>query len=254
MRDLFVNRRLKTNLSQFFTIIVMSFMLSACGFHLRGDYLLPTDVKEMSLTSYDDYSTVTKELRKELRTNDINIVKPSSQTPNLHLIDENDGDTTVSIYQNSRAAEKQLNYSVQYQITIPGKGTQKFATSVTRSYLDNPQASLAKSIEEDLLLDEMRQEAVQQILRQMARLKTENDATATNEVTAEEKPKSDATTEMQVTTQEIANDSVSSAQTNLESQSKEVQSSTTLQPSVQSASDLATSDEPITPYQENNAQ
>lgn len=151
-------------------------LLSACGFHLRGDYLLPDDVNQLSLTSYDEYSTLTKDLRKQLTRNGIEIVPPSSQVPNLHLIKESDGDTTVSIYQNSRAAEKQLNYSVQYRITIPGESSQTFSTSVTRSYLDNPQASLAKSIEEDLLLDEMRQQASQQILRQMARLKADPDA------------------------------------------------------------------------------
>lgn len=169
---------------QIFTIASLSIALSACGFHLRGEYLLPEGIDQVSLTSYDEYSTVTKALRKQLRNNDIEIVAPGANVPNIDLISESDSedddgsdsDSTLSIYQNGRTAEKQLNYTVVYQVTLPGKGTQKLSSYLSRSYLDNPQASLAKSIEEDLLLDEMREETAVQIMRQLARLKDTNHA------------------------------------------------------------------------------
>ncbi len=158
---------------QFFIITLLAMLTSACGFHLRGDYLLPEQVSELSLTSFDDFSEITRNVRQELRMNGISVVAPSSSIPNLHLVSESDSNRTLSIYQNSRAAEYEITYTVRYRILVPGFDNKQFSTSVNRSYLDNPLAALAKSVEKDMMLKEMRQQAAQQILRQMARLKAE---------------------------------------------------------------------------------
>ncbi|MFA0674574.1 LPS assembly lipoprotein LptE, partial [Vibrio sp. 10N.222.51.A6] len=81
------------------------------------------------------------------------------------------GERTLSLYQNTLAAEKELTLNASYRVTIPELGDKTFSTSVTRSYLDNPLTALAKSVERDMIEDEMRKLATSQILRQMARLK-----------------------------------------------------------------------------------
>ena len=98
-------------------------------------------------------------------------MSPDPETPNLHLDGENTSERTLSLYQNTRTAEKEITYSAQYTVTIPNIGSRSFSTSVTRSYLDNPLSALAKSMEQDKLEDEMRHTAANQIIRQMARLK-----------------------------------------------------------------------------------
>ncbi|CAH6796187.1 LPS-assembly lipoprotein RlpB precursor (Rare lipoprotein B) [Vibrio chagasii] len=154
------------------TIVVLTVsLLSACGFHLRGDYSVPGELNKISVTSYDQYSTFTRMMKGQLRMNDVEIVPPAENTPNLHIISESVSERTLSLYQNTRAAEIELTFYASYRVTIPDLGSKTFSTSVTRSYLDNPLTALAKSVERDMIEDEMRKLATSQILRQMARLK-----------------------------------------------------------------------------------
>ncbi|MDE1308954.1 LPS assembly lipoprotein LptE [Vibrio aestuarianus] len=153
------------------SVLALTTLLSACGFHLRGDYSVPEELHRMSLTSYDQYSTFTRMVKNQLRVTEIELVSPAKDVPNLHLLSEGVGERTLSLYQNTRAAEKELTFNTSYRVTVPDVGTKVFSTSVTRSYLDNPLTALAKSVERDMIEDEMRKVAASQILRQMARLK-----------------------------------------------------------------------------------
>lgn len=155
------------------TLLVAAVIMTtaSCGFHLRGNYLLPEEITELSLTSFDQYGDLTRDVRDQFRLHGINEVPPSPTTPNLHLISESTSSQTLSLYQNSRAAEYELTYTATYRVVVPEKENQTYTTSVNRSYLDNPLTALAKSVERDLITSEMREQAARQILRQMARLK-----------------------------------------------------------------------------------
>ncbi|MEH0665419.1 luciferase [Vibrio scophthalmi] len=156
--------------------LLVASLLAGCGFHLRGDYSVPEELDKMSLTSYDKYSTFTRMMKAQLRMSEIEIVPPAENIANLHLISEGVGERTLSLYQNTRAAEKELTFRASYRVTVPDLGTKTFSTSVTRSYLDNPLSALAKSVERDMIEDEMRKLAATQIIRQMARLKADIEA------------------------------------------------------------------------------
>ena len=56
---------------------------------------------------------------------------------------------------------------------IPGFGAIDFTTTVNRNYLDNPLTALAKSVERDVIEDEMRQQAAGQMMRQLGRVRAE---------------------------------------------------------------------------------
>ncbi len=159
------------SLSQIITVFVLSSLLSACSLHLRGAYLLPDEINNLSLTSFDQYDSLTRKVKRQLKYNGITIVEPSSNEPNLHLISQGLSERTISLYQNTRKAETALTYSTRFRVTVPKVGIFNFSTSVTRNYLDNPQTSLAKSIERDIVVDEMKEYASQQIIRRMAHLR-----------------------------------------------------------------------------------
>ncbi|WP_117233535.1 LPS assembly lipoprotein LptE [Vibrio maerlii] len=167
-------------------VVLIASLLSACGFHLRGNFDVPEELQKLSLTSYDQYSDLTRSVEAQLRLNKIDVVSPASNVPNLHLISAGTSERTLSLYQNTRAAEKELTYRVSYRITVPELGMKTFSTSVTRSYLDNPLTALAKSVERDMIEDEMRQLASTQIIRQTARLKADYEA---NELEFDDMPK-----------------------------------------------------------------
>ncbi|MDA0146896.1 LPS-assembly lipoprotein LptE [Vibrio sp. LaRot3] len=155
------------------SVVLAASLLSACGFHLRGDYSIPEELETVSLTSYDQYSSFTRMMKGQLRMSEVKVVPPAEGIPNIHLLGESVGERTLSLYQNTRAAEKELTLNASYRVTIPEIGSKQFSTSVTRSYLDNPLTALAKSVERDMIEDEMRKLAASQIIRQMARLKAD---------------------------------------------------------------------------------
>lgn len=177
-------------------VFLSATLLSACGFHLRGDYDVPDELSKLSITSYDQYSTFTRIVTRQLRMNEIEIVQPADDVPNVHLISEGTGERTLSLYQTTRAAEIELTFVASYRVTIPELGTKTFSTSVTRSYLDNPLTALAKSVERDMIEGEMRKLAATQIVRQMGRLKASIQAGTMDEISeAEESAKVPATNE-----------------------------------------------------------
>ncbi|PMJ90455.1 LPS assembly lipoprotein LptE [Vibrio sp. 10N.261.55.A7] len=165
--------RLTSNSFKFACVVLTASLLSACGFQLRGDYSVPEELSTLSLTSYDQYSTFTRVVKNQLRLNDVEVVIPSEDVANIHLLGEGVGERTLSLYQNTRAAEKELTFRASYRVTIPDLGAKTFSTSVTRSYLDNPLTALAKSVERDMIEDEMRKLASTQIIRQMGRLRAD---------------------------------------------------------------------------------
>ncbi|GLT16779.1 hypothetical protein GCM10007938_05550 [Vibrio zhanjiangensis] len=166
-------RLISISFTKIISIVVTASLLSACGFHLRGDYSVPDELGSLSLTSYDQYSTLTRMMRSQLRINEVNIVPPSENVPNLHILGESLGERNLSLYQNTTAAEKELTFTASYRVTIPDIGDKTFSTSVSRSYLENPLTALAKSVERDMIEDEMRQFTTGQIIRQMARLRSD---------------------------------------------------------------------------------
>lgn len=152
-------------------VAVASLATASCGFQPRGHYNLPAEIKTLSITSFDEYGQLKREMSYQLKLHDIYLVSPREDVANLHLKGEGYGESTLSLYQNSRVAEKQFNYSVNYAVTLPEQGSYNFSTSLSRTYLDNPLTALAKSVEEEMLAQEMRMEAIKQIIRQLARLK-----------------------------------------------------------------------------------
>ncbi|MDX1304452.1 LPS assembly lipoprotein LptE [Photobacterium sp.] len=151
-------------------VAVLALATASCGFHLRGNYMLPDDIAKLSLTSFDKYGQLTRLVESQFELHGIESVPPAATVPNLHLIGESTGERTLSLYQNSGKAEYELIYTVNYRVVVPEKGAQTFTTKVTRTFLDNPLTALAKSVEQDELEDVMRKQAAQQIMRQLARL------------------------------------------------------------------------------------
>lgn len=165
--------RFKQKLTQASFIILLSSLLTACGFQLRGEYSVPEDITAISVTSFDQYGKITRLVKEQLRLSQIELVTPNQDVPNIHITSERITDRTLSLYQNTRAAEKEVVYEVNYRVTVPNLGSKDFTATMTRSYLDNPLSALAKSAERKLIEDEMREFSAQQMMRQMARLKTE---------------------------------------------------------------------------------
>ena len=99
----------------------------------------------------------------------MNLVKTSDKPiPQMRILQDNLDRRTLSVFPNGQVAEYELIYTVRYQVLIPGKEIQDFNFELNRDYQDDPDIALAKSRELSLMLREMRQEAANKILRDMA--------------------------------------------------------------------------------------
>ena len=150
-----------------FSIVLM--MLNGCGFQLRGNYLLAPELQTMEFSSVDQYGELTRLVKQHLTINDVNLVPHSDKNiPQMRMLQDNLDRRTLSVFPNGQVAEYELIYTVRYQILTPGRDIQNFRFELNRDYQDDPDIALAKSRELSLMLREMRQEAANKILRDMA--------------------------------------------------------------------------------------
>lgn len=144
-------------------------LLAGCGFKLRGDYLLPENLTTLYVTSEDIHGELTRLLKLHLVNNEVTVVKlPKNNVPELRILKDQLNRRTLSLFENGQVAEYELTYTVNYEVRFSADDTQRFAFDLTRNYQDNPNRALAKSRELVLLRTEMRQEAANQILRNLA--------------------------------------------------------------------------------------
>ncbi|TCV97968.1 LPS assembly lipoprotein LptE [Biostraticola tofi] len=144
---------------------------AGCGFHLRGTTQVPSEMKTMTLNSYDQYGPLTRAVRAELRLSDVTIADdsdPASKTlPSLRITGSSESQSTASVFQDGKTAEYQLILNVQAQVLTPGKDLYPIDIRVFRSFFDNPLTALAKDAEGEIIRQEMRQQAAQQLVRRL---------------------------------------------------------------------------------------
>lgn len=151
------------------TLVVALSVLSGCGFKLRGDYLLPEELQTLYVSSQDPHGELTRVVKQHLTINDVNIVNSgAADIPQLRILTDSLNRRTLSLFENGQVAEYELTYTVRYEILFADRDKQRFQFDISRDYQDNPDRALSKTRELSLLRKEMRIEAADKILRDLA--------------------------------------------------------------------------------------
>ncbi|KPZ57917.1 MULTISPECIES: LPS assembly lipoprotein LptE [Pseudoalteromonas] len=151
-------------------LVLMCFVLSSCGFHLKKASSLPDNLKTLTLKGDDEKSSLFLNLEKELKASNVELTPSAKNVAQLYLRKESIERQTLSLFQNGQVAEYELAYGVSYVVKRPGEKAIEKRFELYRNYQDDPDHALAKAKELELLISEIRQQASRRIVRELSQL------------------------------------------------------------------------------------
>lgn len=151
-------------------VLVTTLSVAGCGFHLRGSQTLPQGVEYVALIAASEHSDLVRAVDKRLDLYEIHggFGLPDSYKKTaivMQLAPEKLDRRLLSVFSTGQVAEYQLVYTVKYTVTFPDGKHVPATIEVLREYQDDPDQVLAKSRELNLVLDEMRVEAADRMIR-----------------------------------------------------------------------------------------
>ncbi len=164
---------MKTIASYLILVAILLGLLSGCGFKLRGSQLLPESIDTIFINAPLQYSPLSRALQERLPVYQLNgIINTASdsssvndQGPIITLQPEQFERRLLSVFSTGQVAEYELVYTIEYTVKFVGADPIENSLSVSREYQDDPDQILAKSRELVLVLDELRSETADRIIR-----------------------------------------------------------------------------------------
>ena len=152
--------------------LLMTSLVSGCGFHLRGTITLPDSIRSVAISSPD--VKLRDALVDSLEANNVIIVSgPTADSAHIK-IDKADFNREVrTLDERGKATGYVLILRASYKVVdSAGKELVKPSTATARRDYDfDEEQLLSATREEELLHDEMREDAAQSILRKMSRIR-----------------------------------------------------------------------------------
>ncbi len=161
------------NLSVLVGVALTTLMLQSCGFKLRGDYQIAKQFSHMQVSSAERHSPLQKTLANRLKFLDVKVQNKralfENGVPTIHIQPEKLERRILSLFPTGQVAEYELVYQVSYQFySSANTDPREENITLTREYQDDPEQVLAKSRELDLILDELRTQAADRIIRSLS--------------------------------------------------------------------------------------
>lgn len=155
-------------------LVVAVCLLSACGFHLRGQAGMP--FQSIYLIAPDVNSPFVNELRRNLQANKVAMATTVEKADMvLNIVSEINDKQILTLGGSGRVSEFQLRFRVslraydnKQQSWIPAEEMLMY-----RNYTYDDTKILAKEAEETLLNQSMRTDMVQQIVRRLSHAKAQ---------------------------------------------------------------------------------
>lgn len=138
-------------------------VLSACGFHLRGNVQLAPQLSKVYFKGGDVYNPLVRDWTRSLTTAGSTVVEEVTSATAIVDILNNSGDRRVlSVRATGKAQEYELYQRLEFRV-ISADGRELLATQrleLTRDYLFDPNDVLGKAGEEETLRRDMRRDLV----------------------------------------------------------------------------------------------
>lgn len=155
-------------------VMLIALLLSACGYHLRGEMDLPSEMKSIYLEGAS--APLQEQFRRSLASSQVQLVSSRAAAGTIITVsNEENLKRALSLGSSGYANQFGLEYRLNYEVT--DKNNTPLVTSqpvdIKREYFNNQQLILGKDNEETVIRNEMYQQAVRTIINQIrAGLKT----------------------------------------------------------------------------------
>ncbi len=151
-----------------FLTLVTALPLAGCGFQLRGAHAIP--YRSLYLDAPQDSQTA-KQLARALHSQGVVLAETAKDAEAmLKISQEVQKRSILSLSGGGRVREYRLNYTLNYSLT--GRDGREIypdsSIQLNRDFTYDDNQYLAKTAEEDFLWRDLRDDAVQQILRRLA--------------------------------------------------------------------------------------
>jgi LPS-assembly lipoprotein len=151
-------------------ILVSCFLLTACGFHLRGHEPLPTQLNTLYIQTDEPYNPFIKQLKQTLQNIGVNVVSDEQDAPITMAILKNTSlQTTTSVGISGQMTTLLLQHSLTYQLLnshgIPLQAPRTVSTA--RSYSIATNAVVGNTSAQVTLEDEMQRDLIFQLFNQL---------------------------------------------------------------------------------------
>ena len=154
-----------TSIRNQFLMMLAIISLIACGFQLRGGIEANFD----SISINGGSAEFVKQLKKRLRQSSIAVL-PTGGEVKLEILDDLLNKRILSLNSDGRISEYELNYKFSYR--VKGKNDSEWGqlinNEVRRQYTYDDENVVAKALEEEKLINGMRDELIRTITAQIS--------------------------------------------------------------------------------------
>ncbi len=154
-------------------VLCLLLTLSACGWQPRGAQQLPAELKEMQLVVTPPEPRFVASLERPLALSGVKLVQRAG-VYSLHATTPIQALRNVALDRGARSAEQEMRLEMQFELRN-GNGDIVFGPrtlSASRVYAYDPNSVIAKLDEEKLIRQELQENLVGQLFRQLGRIDT----------------------------------------------------------------------------------
>lgn len=152
------------------SLLLITGLLSACGFHLRQGVELPENFRATALQGVSEYSELALAFKRSFYSAGNELVEKSEAQSILNITKNTFSRRVLSVDRNGNPSEYELTY--QLSATLLDSDNKEImpeqSIRLFRSYRYNPDIRLAKEAEESRLKSNMINDAVRQIMRRIS--------------------------------------------------------------------------------------
>ncbi|CRK85979.1 LPS-assembly lipoprotein LptE [Candidatus Providencia siddallii] len=149
-------------------LLLLTLNITSCGFNFQNKYQY-NNIKTLQIISNKQINYFIKFLIEEIKLNNIKLINTNNdnKTPILKIINFYEDTQTLSIFQNGKAAEKQLSFIVKAELLMCNNKSYLLNIKIDRTFFDNPLEALAKDSEKDIILQEMQEQAAYKLIQNL---------------------------------------------------------------------------------------